>query len=366
MNKYIKIIMMAVGVLFAVSAMAASTPAQKLMKRIIKLQKKGIMIGHQDDPMYGTTWSWEENRSDVREVTGDYPAIMGFDLGEIELGHDKNLDGVPFNRLRKEAIAHYLRGGIITISWHPHNPVTGVNAWDPSGEPVKKILAGGEVHDKFVGWLKTVATYLKTLKTPDGKQIPVIFRPWHEMNGGWFWWGKNSCTPDEYKQFFRLTRATIESEGLKGDLVWAWSPNLDGKDDTADKFMTCYPGDDLVDLFGIDIYEFDNSDSNYITNTTAELNVLVSCAKKHGKIAALTETGCRGIGEKTDWFMNTLLPVLRQFKGQISYALFWRNDFHKPDQEAYLPGIGTKAAPDFKKFKEEKDILFLHDISKIK
>ncbi|GJG66940.1 glycoside hydrolase family 26 protein [Prevotella lacticifex] len=366
MKNVLKILLFAAGILCSGTATAAQTPAQKLMKRMMKLQKRGIMVGHQDDPMYGSTWSWDENRSDVLEVTGDYPAVMGFDLGELELGNDKNLDKVPFDRLRREAIAQYQRGGIVTISWHPHNPVTSQNAWDPSGEPVKKILEGGDVRDKFMGWLKTVATFLKTLKTPDGKQIPIVFRPWHEMNGGWFWWGKNSCTPEEYKQFFKLTHETFDREGLKDYLVWAWSPNLDGTSDTKEKFMECYPGDDLVDLVGIDIYEFDNSDSNYIANTKAELKIMTECARQQKKLAAFTETGCRGINHKSDWFMQTLYPVLQQFSGQLSYVLFWRNDFVNPDQEAYLPNKGSNAAPDFKKFEEQKDILFLKDIKKTK
>lgn len=53
------------------------------------------MMGHQDDPFYGTTWKWEYGRSDVKEVCGDYPAIMGFELGRLELDSTRNLDGVP-------------------------------------------------------------------------------------------------------------------------------------------------------------------------------------------------------------------------------------------------------------------------------
>lgn len=57
------------------------TPAQQLIKRLVKLQKKGVMVGHQDDPVYGTTWKWDKGRSDVKDVCGEYPAVMGFELG---------------------------------------------------------------------------------------------------------------------------------------------------------------------------------------------------------------------------------------------------------------------------------------------
>ena len=71
------------------------------------LQVRGYMFGHQDDPFYGLTWQWERGRSDVKEASGDYPAVMGFDLGGIEMGDEKNLDSVPFTRIREELLAHH-------------------------------------------------------------------------------------------------------------------------------------------------------------------------------------------------------------------------------------------------------------------
>ena len=114
---------------FLTLSAAQKTPAEKLIARLQKLHQKGYMYGHQDDPFYGITWEWNTDRSDTKELVGDYPAVMGFDLGGIEMGDEKNLDSVPFNRIREEIINHYYRGGIITISWHPRNPLTGSTAW---------------------------------------------------------------------------------------------------------------------------------------------------------------------------------------------------------------------------------------------
>ena len=190
--------------------MNATTPAQKLIKRLQKLQLKGIMIGHQDDPVYGHSWKWERGRSDIKEVCGDYPAVMGFDLGKKELGWDKNLDAVPFDRMREEIIAQYERGGIVTLSWHPDNPVTLKTAWDFSGDAVKAVLPGGEQNKRFNCWLYNIASFIKSLKTANGKSVPVIFRPWHEMGGGWFWWGAKAA--DEYKQLFIYTHDQLEKK----------------------------------------------------------------------------------------------------------------------------------------------------------
>ncbi len=344
-------------------AKGESNPARQLMERLAKLQKKGIMVGHQDDPVYGTTWKWDEGKSDVLLTTGDYPAVMGFDLGHLELDSKENLDGVPFDRIKKEILAQYERGGIVTLSWHPRNPVNGESAWNFEGDAVKKVLTDKKVQEKFDLWLKKVADFIGSLKTADGKRIPVIFRPWHEMNGSWFWWGANVCTPAEYNLLYVKTYHTLTNAGLD-NIVWAWSPNL-GSEKTVEKFLERYPGDSFVDLIGIDFYEFDNNDQTYETNLKETLNVMMEASKKTGKIAALTETGCRGIGQKTDWFTKVLYPVLSQY--DLSYVLFWRNAWDNPAKEAYLPGVGdTAAIKDFKKFKKQKKILFVKEVAKVK
>ena len=339
------------------------TPAEQLKIRLQKIMDKGIMLGHQDDPVYGTTWKWDLGKSDVLLTTGDYPAVMGFDLGKIELDSKENLDGVPFDRMRQEIIAQYKRGGIVTLSWHPWNPATGENAWDPKGDAVAAVMDGGVQQQKFDSWLKKVSDFILSLKTNDGKLIPVIFRPWHEMNGGWFWWGANSCTPAQYNQLYANTYHRLTKAGCS-NIVWAWSPNL-GSEKTVEAFLERFPGEQYVDMVGIDIYEFDNDDAAYQQNLSASLDVMMAAAKKVGKIPALTETGCRGISQKKDWFTKTLWPVLQKY--QVSYVLFWRNAWDKPQEEAYLPGVGDgDIVNDFKAFKKEKKVLFVKDIVKVK
>ncbi len=106
------------------------------------------MFGHQDDTFYGLTWKWQSGRSDTRETCGELPAVMGFELGGIELGGKVNLDSVPFALMRQEILQQAARGGIVTISWHPRNPLTGGDAWDTSSaEVVRSVLPGGKCHD---------------------------------------------------------------------------------------------------------------------------------------------------------------------------------------------------------------------------
>ena len=148
------------------------------------------------------------------------------------------------------------------------------------------------------------------------------------------------------------------------NIVWAWSPNL-SDEKTVEKFLERFPGEKYVDMVGVDVYEFDNNDANYQQNLAATLDVLMEAAKKIGKIPALTETGCRGIASKKDWFTQTLWPVLQKY--QLSYVLFWRNAWDKPQEEAYLPGVGDGAiVEDFKALKKEKKVLFAKDVLKVK
>lgn len=118
------------------------TPAARLIERLKTLSAKGIMYGHQDAPFYGLTWEWEDGRCDVKETCGDFPAVMGFELGGIEMGDAKNLDSVPFTRMREEIIAHHQRGGIVTISWHPRNPLTTIMGGGPAGQKFPEGTAG--------------------------------------------------------------------------------------------------------------------------------------------------------------------------------------------------------------------------------
>ena len=125
------------------------TPAQQLIGRLQDLQKKGVMFGHQDALFYGTTWKWEYGRSDVNDVCGDYPAVLGCELDGLELGRDRNLDGVPFAEMRRQIIGHWRRGGIVTVSWHAYNPVTEEDVWHTEGDAVAQVLPGGKESEKM-------------------------------------------------------------------------------------------------------------------------------------------------------------------------------------------------------------------------
>ena len=322
-----------------------------LLQRLKDLSTRGIMFGHQDDPFYGLGWQWDRGRSDVLAVCGDYPAVMGFELGGIEMGDAKSLDSVPFDRMREELLAHVRRGGIATISWHPRNPLTGGTAWDnKNANTVRSILPGGSQHEKFQQWMQRLSNFLRSLKDEHGQPVPVIFRPWHENSGGWFWWGKGLCTAQEYKALWNCLQDKLLADGLT-NIVWSWSPNFGMKDDDMDS----YPGDDRVDIIGLDAYQMSSDEEAFINTLNKDLTMLCEFAKKSGRLVALTECGYQNLPDPT-WWTHVLKPQIEKYP--LSYFLVWRNFNSK---HYFAPAPSTKDAPDFRKMVEDGRILMLKD-----
>ena len=338
------------------------TPKDQVVAKLFSYVEKGeILYGHQDDLCYGHAWKvedWENDdltRSDVKAVTGMYPAVAGFELGGIEMGDGKSLDSVDFGLIRKAAKLHAERGGVVTLSWHPRNPLTGGDAWDVSSDQVvKSLLEGGELHDLFMDvWLPRLGDFLEGLEG-----LPVIFRPWHESSESWFWWGSKLCSAQEYKDLFRTTWIyLVKARGLT-NLLWCYSPNGGV---SVEDYMDRYPGDDLIDLMGLDLYEFIGTDgfgesgarfANELKRCLTFMNVL---ATDHHKLMCLSETGLEGIPDP-QWWTGVLYPAIKDFP--IAYVLTWRNAWDKPGH-FYAGWDGFANAPDFKAFSELDPIVFL-------
>lgn len=305
------------------------------------------LYGHQDDLMYGHDWNanLEENpdltRSDIKDVCGHYPAILGLDLGGIELGDARNLDGNDFSLMRKAAIAQHARGGIVTLSWHLRNPLTGGDAWDvSSNRAVASVLPGGEKHELFGQWLDRLADWILSLKAEDGSQVPVLFRPWHEHSGSWFWWGAGLCTAEEYNALWRMTYDHLVRErGIEG-MSWAISPNF--MEPFFERWQARYPGDDVVDVVGLDCYSGMDR-GNFIRQMRAGLGSLQRFCEEHGKVLAVTETGLESLADAR-WWTEALSPALEGFP--VSYVLTWRNASDRPTH-FFAPFAGQDSAEDF-------------------
>lgn len=356
-----------ISVIFAAFLLMACTPSMKtpkeeLAQRLKDLSSKGqIAYAHQDTYAYGHTWCVEDyendplDRSDVKDVCGQYPAMVGFDLGDIEHGVDKNLDGVPFGLIRKAALQHIARGGMVTFSWHPDNLVTGGDAWDvSSASVVKSILPGGEKNAEFRVWLQRAADFFESLG-----DVAVIFRPWHENLASWFWWGGKLCTPEEYQELYRMTWLYFTKERGLTNILWCYSPN---GPIPAEEYMSRYPGDEFVDILGTDIYEFvapgepvEASGARFAAEVKDMLTTLVALGTEHNKLICLSETGLEGIPD-ANWWCESLYPAIQGFP--ISYVLTWRNAWDKPGH-FYGPWKGYAGEEDFKAFAAKEDIVLI-------
>jgi len=313
------------------------------------------LFGHQDDLCYGHAWYLERGRSDVKDVCGDYPAVAGFDLGGIEFGDSLNIDKVPFEYIRLVASDHIARGGIVTFSWHVDNPVTGGNSWDISNDQaVASILPGGEKHSEFMVWLTRLGDFLASINGGNG----IIFRPWHENLGNWFWWGANLCTEQEFRTLWKTTYDYLTGErGL--NLLWAYSPNAGI---TEMEYMSRYPGDEMTDLLGLDAYQAYNYVEPDVFTKLLQNNLgyIRKIAASRNKIFALTETGFESIPDPK-WWTEVLGKVLDA--SGVAYVLCWRNAYER-QEHYYVPFKGSASEENFIEFYNSKKSLFLNDIRK--
>lgn len=346
--------------------------ALALYNNLAALRGKHFLFGHQDSLAYGVNWEGDPDRSDVRDVTGANPAVYGWELGGLELGHEKNLDGVNFQQMQAWIKAGFKRGGVITLSWHMYSPVTGANSWDKT-PTVHELLPDGAKHDQFNQYLDAFVAFNEALVVTDAsgneQQIPVILRPWHEHNGDWFWWGKGYVSEQDYIALYQYTVNYLRHEKGQHNLIFAYSPDrsrIDMAKFDSDYFYG-YPGDEFVDVIGLDNYWDLGHEANTASadeqkaNFTAALRGISKIAQLRRKIAALTETGNNGVKLPNLWTDRILGPVLADPDAQlITYVLVWRNanSAREKAEQFYAPYAGHASADNFKAFLDNPFVMF--------
>lgn len=337
----------------------ATKRTQKLYANMLKMvNDSAIMFGHQDDLAYGIGWKNIKGRSDVHSTVGEYPSVFGWDLGHLEVDSTREIDGILFTDLRNHIKKAYKMGAISTLSWHLKNPVSGGSAWDTTAA-VKHILQGGKEHDKFIAWVDKVANFALSLKSGFwGQKIPIIFRPFHEHTGKWFWWGDGNCTADEYKTLWRMTVDRLRARGVD-NFIYAYSPdNFKSKE----HYLDFYPGDDYVDILGHDLYHRPNDADttyNFIQKLNTNFKIISEIAEEHKKIVAFTETGLETVS-MPNWWTEVLWQGIKNYK--VAYVLVWRNG--RPNHY-YAPYPNQASAADFQKFSAHERVFFSKKVKKI-
>lgn len=333
----------------------ATRKTRALFINLKHIAGKGILLGHQDDLAYGVSWKDQPDRSDIKEVCGDYPALFGWDVSKIGQ-RPYNIDSVDFEKMKDWIKEGFRMGGVISISWHMDNPVTGGDSWDNTSA-VYSILPGGENHEKYKRKLDLFAEFLDDLKIGFWNRVPVIFRPFHEHTGNWFWWGRGNASAAEFKELWKFTVHYLRDEKKIHHILYAYSTDVFN---SGEDYLEFYPGDDFVDIIAYDDYHnIRNTESR--PEFVKRLKMLVKMAEERGKVAALSETGLEKI-PVDHWFTEVLLSGIQEnvMTRQISYVLLWRNA--NPGHH-YAPFIGHPSETDFVKFYQEPYTLFLEDLT---
>ena len=227
----------------------ASKEARQLLKNIYKIRGKHIFSGQHN---YPGTFSAFTN--EAYEITGKYPLIWGQDFGFTSGGQDGIIHR---DSIIQEAIRQYHNGHIITLMWHAVRPVDDEpNGWkesvqnDLTDEQWNELVTPGTpLFNCWIRQLDVVAAYLKILR--DNK-IPVLWRPYHEMNGRWFWWGDKKGK-DGYQALWRNMYDRFVNHHKLNNLIWVWNANALVNPDIGD-YYHYFPGTDVVDILATDFY----------------------------------------------------------------------------------------------------------------
>lgn len=256
------------------------------------------------------------------------------------------------NRFTQAVVKAHENGSIITISWHFVNP----NDFNSDGSKslnnvVPKMLEDGEYRELFIKRLERVARLLNNLVDAQGNSIPVLFRPWHEMNGDFFFWGEGFRTTEEYTQLWKDTIRILSEDLNVHNLLYVYAPNLVS---SSSEYLRNYPEDNFVDMLGVDVYDFRNG--NFLSSALRNLQIVEDIATDKNMLFALTETGLRNVVEN-NWWTQSLYKAIRS--SNITYTMVWRNDmttfFH-------VPFLGHPSEDDFKEFLDKETILLSKDI----
>lgn len=338
----------------------ASEATKSLYERLRNLAPSHTLFGHQDALAYGVDWKdWHQDRSDVKDTCGQHPAVFGWEIGH--LGRKQlSIDDVDFHHMQAWIRQVYLAGGVNTISWHLDNFLGG-DAWAAGPPTVNAILPEGQKHTDYRAALDAFADFVTGICPSLGQAEapPLIFRPFHEHTGHWFWWGKPHASRREYIALWRFTVRYLRDQKGLHNLIWCYSPDII---ESEEHYLDYYPGDEYVDVLGLDDYH-DLGRLGRASELTRRLRIVVALAEAKGKLAALTETGNEGVKHKKWWTEKLWSSISADpIASRIAWVLVWRNANHK---HHFGPYPDHPSADDFRAFTAKKEVLLLDDLQQI-
>lgn len=249
-----------------------------------------------------------EERSHIHQLTGKYPKLLEFELLSYspnipyEDASPECLTEVAENRYTMDTALQWAKenDGIVCLCFHWFSPLGGRDksfyARNTDFDPSRVLIAGSVEREAFFHDLDRIALQLQRFRA---ENIPVLWRPLHEAEGDWFWWGSKG--PEVAKELYKLLFHYYVDEKHLDNLLWVWSaPAYNG-----------YPGDEYVDVIGWDIYATEHTVTDYKT----EYGILRANTGS-SKVAALTEVG-----------VVPDVHLLEQSRVPWAYYMTWSKEF---------------------------------------
>ena len=332
-----------------------------LFYNILQNQGKGTMLGQHDG-----VWMEEGKKitGHIHKLSNRLPAVASYDF--MFITNVNNTEGswyrIREHEIRERIIAANREGILITMCWHYNDPYTQKTFYTkelPTEElkmiSFKSILPGGQNHERYKKDLRKVAEFSSSLRDDDGKLIPFIFRPFHEFDGEWFWWGAAYNEPEEFKDLWRFTVHYLRDTLNVHNMLYAFSPDI--KFDSREDYLLRYPGDGYVDILGFDDYEDFKYDKKRTNEARKRIRIVGALANEKKKPCALTEVGYfikKDNPQKVDIKrMEYLLETISDMYEYLSYAVFWGNG----GGVYCIPTQGDAGEEEFKSFLRQPFIL---------
>ena len=327
-----------------------------MFENLLKIGKSDKFIFGQEFPTdfrFQGGLNSDAAQSDCKDVVGDHPGLHGSDF-LYYLNKPEAEKAVHLNAVKQA----YARGAVVTFDWHIIGQNSSTFYIQGNESLLQDILQNRNgAQAWFYGEMDKVIAILENI------EFPVIFRPLHEMNGKWFWWHSDNAA--DFKALWKMFVDYFRSKNVH-NVIYCWAPNYAQNED----YFKYYPGDDYVDVLGLDAYE------PGVAMSHAELfpvmAQMVDYAMLSGKVAAFTETGNRSAypdQRPRFWTQDVLNPINGNAKvRQIAWILTWINsDWGSANSNSrpFIPYSGmtnVQAKIDFADFYKDPHTLFEADL----
>ena len=302
------------------TADAAASPQTRQILQYLKGLSSGperrLISGHQLNTQFSPAASFDSAASKIYGQTGQWVGLIGIDYQRQTKGPLRSM-----SQTNKPIIDYFHSGGLVAIMTSFTNPWTDSTMNDTTGrlKLAELVVQGTPGNAKWIQRLDSVAAGFRQLQDSG---VTILYRPLHEMNGAWFWWGSQSPTLPLKQDYAALWRHLFNyftvTKGLH-NILWVFSPSARPSSATNPVFKhdtTFYPGSDFVDIVGVDVYE-----------DTLDIPSHASL-RSYGKPLALCEFG-PGASSSAAPGRYDYRILLQQVKSKYPEFVYWMswNDF---------------------------------------